>query len=371
MENKEMNTAEDRVSRIFKNPICIILLALMCCALWGSATPFIKLGYQFLMPEKDVPSTLLFAGIRFFLAGVITVVIYSIARRRLLYPKAKNLGRVAVVSCFQTVIQYIFFYLGLAITTGVKGTIASGSATFFAILVSTLVFRQEKLNVKKILACVLGFAGIITVNIAGLMGDMSLGFNANLGDLFVIISAISCGISSVLTKKFSTSEDPVVISGYQFIMGGAVLALSGLCLGGSLDFGNINGILVLVYLAFLSAVAYSVWGVLLKYNHVSRVTVFSFTTPVFGVLLTELILNEESTVEPVSLILALVLVCLGVLILNVDFEKLFKKENPTLCSDASATVEVDEAGCYGSDNCECAAAEGEAQGGEDAEGFSE
>jgi hypothetical protein len=58
---------------------------------------------------------------------------------------------------------------------------------------------------------------------------------------------------------------------------------------------------------------------------VSRVTVFSFTTPVFGVLLTELILTEESTVEPVSLILALVLVCLGVLTLNVDFERLFRQ----------------------------------------------
>ena len=60
------------------------LAALLCCALWGSATPFIKTGYELLMPEKNVSSTILFAGIRFTLAGIMTVLIYSIARRKLL-----------------------------------------------------------------------------------------------------------------------------------------------------------------------------------------------------------------------------------------------------------------------------------------------
>lgn len=299
-------------NNLFTNLIIVVLGAILCCALWGSATPFIKLGYRVMFPSggPDVPSTILFAGIRFFFAGVITVAIYSITRRQLLYPKLSNMPKVALVSLFQTIVQYFFFYVGLANTSGAKGTIISGSSSFFAILISSLIFRQEKLTLKKIIACIVGFAGIIAVNLNG------LDFIMNIGDAFVLLSAISLGVSSVLIKIFSRDEDPVVISGYQFILGGAVMVIAGLCFGGKIDFSDPTGIAILAYLSLLSAVAYALWGVLLKYNSVSRVTIFSFMTPVFGVLLTKLILPDESNVLLVNLLIALALVCLGVFMLN-------------------------------------------------------
>lgn len=296
---------------IFQNPIIITLLALLCCALWGSATPFIKTGYS-LLEVEGVPSMILFAGIRFTLAGVITVAIYSIARRKILYPKAKNMPKVLTVSAFQTVIQYIFFYIGLANTSGVKGTIASGSSAFFCVLIASLIFRQEKLTFKKIFACVLGFAGIVIVNLNGLELSMNL-----LGDGFVIFSTISSAFSSVLVKRFSADEDPVVISGYQFIAGGIFLVVLGLALGGTIKLADLTGLLVLLYLAILSAVAYAVWGTLLKHNPVSRVTIFSFTTPIFGTLLSMLMLSAESSgTQPLNLVITLILVSLGILLLN-------------------------------------------------------
>ena len=104
-------------NKLFTNPIFVILAALLCCALWGSATPFIKNGYELMLPHRDVPSTILFAGLRFALAGIITVIIYSIARKKFLYPRAENLHRVGIISCFQTIIQYIFFYVVFASPT--------------------------------------------------------------------------------------------------------------------------------------------------------------------------------------------------------------------------------------------------------------
>ena len=302
-----------KVSRetIFAHPLFITLTALLCCALWGSATPFIKIGYSLLLPDKDVPSTILFAGIRFFFAGVLTVVIFSLARKKFIYPKKENYARVALVSVFQTILQYIFFYVGLANTSGVKGTILTGSSTFFAILVSSLVFRLEKLNAKKILACILGIGGIVVINLSGL--TLSMNF---LGDGFCVFSAISLAVSSTLIKIFSKDEDPVTISGYQFILGGAVMIIIGLSFGGKINLDSGKGIAVLVYLSFLSAIAYSLWGILLKYNPVSKVTVFSFTTPIFGVILTSLLLTESSNVGTVNLISALIFVCLGIFILN-------------------------------------------------------
>ena len=152
---------------ILTTPIAVALLALLCCALWGSATPAIKTASALLIPVSSVPSTILFAGIRFFMAGLITIGIYSIARKKLLVFKKENLGRVLTVASFQTVIQYIFFYVGLTNTTGVKGTIASGSSAFFCVLISSLIFKQEKLTAKKIIACILGICGIVIINLQG------------------------------------------------------------------------------------------------------------------------------------------------------------------------------------------------------------
>ncbi len=303
-------------NKMLSNPFIVAALALFCTALWGSATPFIKIGYELILPEKNVASTILFAGVRFFFAGILTVIIFSIANKRFLYPKPQNLLKIAEVGAFQTVLQYIFFYVGLSNTSGVKGTILSGTSAFFSLLIAGLIFKQEKLTLKKIIGCIFGFVGIIFVNLNGL--DFTMNFT---GDCFVIFSAIALGFSSVLMKKFSKDENPVVISGYQFIMGGAVMIAVGLIFGGNIVVSGAKAILVLTYLSFLSAAAYAIWGLLLKNNPVSKVTIYTFMTPVMGVILSNIMLDEQSGVSVINLIITLLLVCTGIIILN------YKKEN--------------------------------------------
>ncbi len=303
-------------TNFFTKPLIVAILAILCCALWGSATPFIKIGYELILPERNTASTILFAGIRFAFAGLITVIIYSIARKKVLLPRPNNIGRILIVGSFQTVLQYMFFYIGLSNTSGVKGTVLSGSSAFFAVLVSALIFRLERLTPKKIIACILGFVGIIVINLKGL--DFNMNFT---GDAFVIFSAVSLAVSSVLIKIFSKFEDPVVISGYQFIAGGVVMVIIGLTMGGRIHIGEVKAFGVLLYLSALSAVAYAVWGMLLKYNPVSKVTIYSFMTPVFGVILSVLMLPETTNVSYISLIITLVLVCAGILLINYNPER--------------------------------------------------
>ncbi len=302
---------ESKAKKIFTNSVFVVISALLCCALWGSATPFIKIGYELILPERNVPSTILFAGIRFMLAGILTILIYSIARRRFLLPQRKSWGKVMYISLYQTILQYIFFYIGLANTSGVKGTIISGCNVFCSILIASLLFRQEKLTAKKIIACIVGFAGIIIINMNGL--DFNMNF---LGDGFVFFSTVCYGMSSTLIKIYSKDEDPVIISGYQFAIGGLLMAIGAAAFGGHIELSSVSAVGVLIYLALLSAIAYSLWGVLLKFNPVSKVTVFSFMIPVFGVLLSSLLLDEQSNVSPLNLIITLVLICAGILLLN-------------------------------------------------------
>ncbi len=307
---------EQNKNKLLTNVFFVAIVAMLCCALWGSATPFIKIGYELILPNRNIPSTILFAGIRFFTAGVVTVLIYSIARKKFLFPKAENLRAVVNVSCFQTIIQYFLFYIGVANTTGVKATVLSGSNSFFSILCATLIFRHEKLTFKKVFACFIGFIGIILINLNG------LNFNLNfLGDGFVLLSNLAYGVSGALMKKYSVREDPVVISGYQFVFGGFVMIVVGAISGGVIALTSIKAVSVLLYLSLLSAVAYSLWGVLLKYNPVSKVSIYSFMTPVFGVFLSNLLLTEKSNVAPINLVLALILICGGIAMLNYQKQK--------------------------------------------------
>ena len=295
------------------NPLGIGLLACLCCLLWGSATPTIKIGYEwFGIGAGDVASRILFAGVRFVLAGILTVIFGSLIAGKLLLPQKSSYGMICKLGLVQTVFQYIFFYMGLAYTTGVKSAIINGSQTFIAILLACLVFRYEKLTLQKFLGCLIGFAGVVVINYDP--GGLTGGFTFR-GEGAILIAAIAYALSSALVKKYSQKESPVVLSGYQFIFGGIIMTICGLLMGGQLSGWCFKSILLLVYMALISSVAYSVWGILLKANPVGKVAVYSFTNPIFSVLLSFAFLGETSSFGW-ELLLALALVCGGIFLVN-------------------------------------------------------
>lgn len=286
--------------------------ALICCALWGSAFPCIKIGYQmFEIPQDAVATQILFAGLRFTLAGILVILIGSVLSGNLLKINRQNAPKILKLSLLQTVLQYLFFYIGLANTTGVKASIIEGINVFIAIFVASLIFRQEKLTMGKLAGCLIGFAGVVLVNLNGNGLDMSFHLN---GEGFIFLSTVAYAFSSVYLKRYSKTENPVLLSGWQFISGGLVMTIMGLLMGGKITKVTATGIAMLFYLACISAVAYSLWGILLKYNPVSRVAVFGFMNPVFGVILSAFLLGEREQASGIKSIIALILVSIGIYI---------------------------------------------------------
>ena len=287
----------------------VVLLATICDLLWGSAFPCIKLGYKFFnISSDDTASQIFFAGLRFTLAGLLVIIFMSFVKRRFLVPRSlKTFGRISLLSCFQTILQYILFYIGLAHTNGVKGSIIEASNVFIAIFVASLIFKQEKLTTKKLIGSLIGFIGVVIINLKGLTFDL------NIGDMCVFLSTFAYAVSSVLLKRYSTEEDTVMMSGYQFLFGGIIMTLIGLLMGGRLTVFTSQGIVLLVYLAFISAMAYSLWALLLTYNPISKVAVMGFLNPVFGVILSAIILNEGDIIN-IRSIVALILVCVGIFV---------------------------------------------------------
>lgn len=293
----------------------VCILASFCCIMWGSASPSIKIGYELLHIEaSDTPSIILFAGTRFLVAGILVVLLGSILQRKVLLPRKESLGPIVVLSLFQTTLQYIFFYVGLAHTTGVKGSIINGVNTFLTIIFAALLFRQEKLTARKVMGCLLGFVGVILINLNGTGIDMSVTL---LGEGFILLTAAMSALSSGFIKIFSKKDNPVMLSGYQFMLGGVTLMIAGFATGGHVDFlaSGASGIMVFIWLAIISAVAYTIWGVLIKHNPVSRVAIFGLVNPVSGAIMSSIFLGEKGSLT-VNAWLAMLFVAVGIVIVN-------------------------------------------------------
>jgi len=302
------------------NNFIILLLGIICCALWGSAMPCIKIGYEaFQIASDDTWSIVLFAGTRFALAGILVIITTSIMAGEFQHPSKGSWHMIFKVSMAQTVMQYLLFYVGLANLTGTKASIITGSGTFITVLMSCLIFRLEKLGGSKLLGCIIGFAGVIIVNLAGGSDSNAAalsGFSFSLlGEGAILMSTVMSALASILISMYSKKEKPAVISGYQFFMGGLVLSAVALIFGGRLHHITPLSILLLLYMAFISAFAWTVWSILLKYNPVSKVSVYKFLIPVFGVVLSALLLGEHGAFSASTLI-ALALVSIGIWLVN-------------------------------------------------------
>ncbi len=302
-----------------KTPL-VIFLAVVSCALWGSAFPSIKIGYQlFDIKASETSTQLLFAGIRFFISGILVIGIGSLLNRSLLVPrKLSTFHKIIVLALIQTVFQYIFFYIGLANTNGSKAAIVEAMNVFFSVLVSALIFKMEKLTSLKIIGCIIGFAGVVLINLGS--GTLALDLNLT-GDGFILISTVAYAFSAVIIKYFGKHDNPVLLSGYQFVLGGIVLMSIGYTFGGRITITSISQLAILLYLAFISAAAYTIWSILLKYNPVSKVAVFGFSNPLFGVILSAILLHEDQSFG-LRFITALVLVCVGIIIVNMKVKKI-------------------------------------------------
>lgn len=297
---------------VFSRTPVLVAVALFCCALWGSAHTVIKVGADsFGVVQSHAPSMILFAGMRFFLAGWMALALGSLIQRRWLKLRRQSVMPAVKLSLVQTVGQYVLFYVGLGITSSTRSAILNGAAVFVTLLVACLVFKTEKLTLRKSIGSLLAVAGVIIMNVSDSAAAGSL-----LGDALLLGSTLAYAASSAMIKRYSEKEDPVTLSGWQFVIGGAVMVAVGLLLGGRVSTVSTVAVLALLYLGFLSAAAYSLWGVLLRYNPVSKVVVFTATTPLFGVLISAIVPANRTGILTWVNLAALVAVVAGALIVN-------------------------------------------------------
>ena len=300
-----------KLDKIFGTPVCAVLLAIFCNVLWGSAFPFIKLGYRlFGIQTGDTPAILCFAGIRFMLGGVL-VLLGSIflQGKAPVMPRGKAAAECVALALWQTALQYAFYYTAVSLLTGAFGGILNSTQSFLGVIFAHFIYgNADRMTTAKALGCALGFGGVLIATIGNHGGGSAWGITT------MMIATVIFALAGPWNKSVTKKADSFAVCFINLFVGGAVLLVLGLALGGRFSLSSPVGIAVLLYLAFISGVAYVIWALLMKNNPVSRVSIFCFVNPVANVFLSAL-LNSEALFQW-QYIAALVLVCVGIWLVN-------------------------------------------------------
>ncbi len=307
----------EQKQNFWQRPVVIAIFAIFCTALWGSATPAIKIGYEILnVATTDIATKMLFAGVRFAIAGG-AILIFMMARTKSFKViKKTDVVPFALIGLV-TAVQYICFYIGLTYTTGAKGSLFSSVNGFIIVLISPLIYKSEKLTGNKILGCIVAVVGLVLITMDGGVQEFS-GFSF-WGEGMVVASSFLHAISFYMTKHFAKTRRAEIIAGWQLFICGTILFALGAFLGGSLQIQSVSGVVVILYLALVSSFAFVLWSLLISNNRISSVSMYNLFTPIFGTILSGIVLAELIfTWQNIS---SLVLVSLGVWMVNREREE--------------------------------------------------
>lgn len=301
--------------------------AFLATFLWGSAFPCVKTGYEWLdIAKSDTGSQMFFAGIRFFLAGVLVLAVSKcVAWHRMTHGNAAHsdaesaahgdVGKAASgawklllsLALTQTFLQYFFYYIGLAHVSGTKGSIMNSMGTLFTVVFGMLYFKNKP-DMCKVLGVAVGMAGVLTACFSGIGGAVSLR-----GEGALLLSAVFIAVGNIINKKASEKLDPMLVTGCHLGIGGILLLLVGIIMGGSIHINDWKTALLLAYMVFISAAGFGIWSYLLRHYPVEQVAVFMFLTPVFGTILSGIVLGDSLGLPVLA---ALGMVCVGIVMVQ-------------------------------------------------------
>ncbi|MBO5720587.1 MAG: DMT family transporter [Bacteroidales bacterium] len=295
---------------IFKRPMWVVIFALTAAVAWGWAYPLIKIGFnEFGITSYMTGSKILFAGIRFFISGIIILIIARIANCKFTIRKNIDLLYILVFSLMNTALHYAFFYIGLSHSQGARASILNSLGTFILVILACLFFKSDKLTSKKIIGCIVGFCGVLALN----FGDTLSGSFTIMGDGMIILNALCSAVAGLMTRGLGRRVDIFVGTGYSLTIGGILLIIPGVLMGGVLPNISLYGIIILGLLITISSLGFTLYNKLLSCNPVGKVAIFNSFIPVVGVLTSCLCLSEPFYF---NYIIAAILSATGIYIIN-------------------------------------------------------
>lgn len=300
------------MKRILTTKWIVISIAIFCSILWGSAFPVLKVSYTELqMAADDTIAKVVFAGMRFFLAGIMLLVGLFFVNRGAIKVQMRRIPVLVLFGVVQTALQYFFFYNGLAKTSGMQGAILVSGGTFFTVLLAHYFYVNDKMDLPKVIGLVTGFAGIIVANWGQ---ELELSFQFT-GEGYMILAGLTGAIGTIMAKELAVGIHPFSLTGWQLTIGAGLMLLIGVpqLQPNAMTFTSL-GLGLFLYSAVLSAVAFALWYSILKYNKAGEISIYKFATPVSGAILSAIFIPGEQLT--MFIIAALILVAIGFIAIN-------------------------------------------------------
>lgn len=276
---------------IWQRPVWVAIFAFTAAFAWGWAYPLIKLGFaEFGITPDQTGSKMLFAGVRFAISGLIILAMAKGAHRSFVMSTGvRGWTFILIFALLNTSIHYACFYIGLSHSAGSRAAILNSLSVFTLVILACVAYPStDRLNASKVMGCVLGFVGILALNIGG--AD-SGGFTW-LGDGMIIGNALCSAAAGLMTRKMNRHLDVFVGTGYSLLVGGILLAIPGMAIGGTVPMVTAWGIVILLLLIAISTVAFGLYNKLLSCNPVGKVAIFNSLIPVIGAVSSCICLGE-------------------------------------------------------------------------------
>ena len=298
-----------------RNTLYTTAIAIFCNILWGTAFPVLKIVYPIMnIAGDDVAQNIVFISSRFFLAASLLFIYALIAKLPLFEINKRDISMLVLLGLCSTTFQYFFFNIGVNNTSGIKASILSQVGIFFSVIISHFIYKNDRLTPAKVTGLVFGFMGLIIVNL-GQNTDGLLSFSLS-AEGFMVIAGLVGAVAMILAKKIGSHLHPIVMTAWQMLFGSVLLFFAGLGLGGKpseLVFTPAS-VVLLFYLALLSAVAFGLWYYILQFRKIGEISLFKFIVPITGSILTAVFVPNESLL--LVHVIGLVFVSIGIAIVN-------------------------------------------------------
>jgi len=279
------------------------LIILLLTILWGLNYPAVKVSNAGLSPVFTT-----------FLRSVIATlfgVIYCLVVKQPLFHRGILLFHGAMVGILFG-LEFVFLYFGLLYTNAARAAIFVYLAPF-VVAIGAHIFLKERLNGLKISGLILAFLGIFLV-----FKGKPTGYNKLMliGDLCEIMAAILWGATTIYIKKYLAQRvHPINTFLYQLAFSIPIILVGALLLEDTwikeLAMPVISSLFYQsVIIAFAS---YLAWFKLIHVYPVAQLSVFTFLTPIFGVLSGVIFMKDQLTM---GLLSGLIVVCIGIYLTN-------------------------------------------------------
>jgi drug/metabolite transporter (DMT)-like permease len=276
---------------------------LLLCVIWGSTWIGTKMGI------KDVPP-LMFAGTRFTAAGGL-LLLYAWAKGEAIRLKKDDLVRLYIVSILLITLCYGPLFWGMQFIDSGTAAVLELSLTPIALLGFALMLGEEVLNTRRIVAMVLGVAGLLVLfwpsaEQGSLPHPEAFPRASLIGGIAVASAAFTYSFGSVLARPLLRAYPASLLAGMTTFVGGLSLIVIALVFesGAFAALSGKWGLLAWLSWVFLvicgSLIGYTTYMRLLRDVGASRAGSYAFVSPVVAVALGTMLFDEKVTATDVG-----------------------------------------------------------------------